>query len=92
MREIGVRDLKKTLSEVLHRVDAGEPIRVTRRGRPVADIVPAAARPGEVQLRRLLAEGRLALPTRKHPPRPPRLARATRSATAIVLAEREAER
>ena len=92
MREIGVRDLKKTLSEVLHRVDAGEPIRVTRRGRPVADIVPATARPGEERLRGLVADGRLALPARKRPARPPRLARAERSATSIVLAEREEAR
>jgi prevent-host-death family protein len=92
MREIGVRDLKKSLSEVLHRVDAGEPVRVTRRGRPVADILPSTARPVEERLRVLVAGGRLTLPAGKRPARAPRLVRGKRSATAIVLAEREEER
>jgi prevent-host-death family protein len=38
--EIGVRDLKATLSAVLQRAAAGEIITVTDRGRPVATLGP----------------------------------------------------
>ena len=41
--DIGVRDLKQHLSEHLRRVAAGEVIRVTDRGVPVALITPIAA-------------------------------------------------
>jgi prevent-host-death family protein len=41
MREIGVRDLKRALSETLRAVERGEQVRVTVRGRAIADIVPA---------------------------------------------------
>jgi prevent-host-death family protein len=44
MREIGVRELKATLSEVLRHVARGESVRVKVRDRPVADIVPVARR------------------------------------------------
>ena len=92
MDEIGIRELKASLSAVLRRVSAGEQVRVTVRGRPVADIVPAGAAPAGDRIRSLIAEGRLVPPARGRPVRPPRLARAKRSATALVLDEREAER
>jgi prevent-host-death family protein len=93
MREIGIRELKASLSGVLGRVESGEPIRVTKRGRPVADIVPATAgRRSDERLRALASDGRVTLPTRPLPGRAPRLARAERSASAIVLAERDEER
>jgi prevent-host-death family protein len=91
MREIGVRQLKQSLSETLRAVGRGEQVRVTLRGRPVADIVPARAASDD-RLRALVAEGRVVPPARARPPRPPKLARAERSASALVLAEREAER
>jgi hypothetical protein len=43
-------------------------------------------------LDRLVAEGRLASPARARPQRAPRVVQASRSASALVLAEREAER
>ena len=43
MREIGVRDLKRSLSETLRAVERGEQVRVTVRGRAIADIVPTGA-------------------------------------------------
>jgi prevent-host-death family protein len=92
MDEIGVRELKATLSGVLRRVSRGEQVRVTVRGRPVADIVPAGASPGDEALRALVARGRVVPPARARPTRPPRLARAGRSASELVLAEREDER
>jgi prevent-host-death family protein len=92
MREIGVRELKQSLSEVLRSVRSGEHVRVTLRGRPIADILPAGAARGDDRLRQLVADGRLVPPARARPERAPRLANATRSASTLVLAERDAER
>jgi prevent-host-death family protein len=92
MQEIGVRELKATLSAVLRRVSRGDQVRVTMRGRAVADIVPAGVSDRHDPLRALIAQGRVVPPARPRPERPPRIARAERSASALVLAEREAER
>jgi prevent-host-death family protein len=92
MREIGVRELKARLSETLRVVARGERVRVTVRGQPVADIVPAGAVGTDDRLRALIAEGRLVPPARSKPERAPPLARTSRSASALVLAERDAER
>ncbi|MEJ7824337.1 MAG: type II toxin-antitoxin system prevent-host-death family antitoxin [Solirubrobacteraceae bacterium] len=92
MREIGVRELKGSLSETLRAVGRGEQVRVTVRGRPVADIVPAGARAGDDPLRTLVSEGRLVPPARARPRRAPTPATARRSASELVIAEREAER
>lgn len=91
MREIGVRELKQTLSETLRAVGRGEQIRVTLRGRPIADIVPAGIA-GDDRLRELVAAGRVVPPSRSRPARAPRLATARTSASALVLSERDAER
>jgi prevent-host-death family protein len=93
MREIGVRDLKAQLSSVLREVEEGETVRVTSRGRPVADIVPMGPALPDDPMETLIAEGRITPPSRpkpKGPPPPPR--KTGRSASAIVLAEREEER
>lgn len=92
MREIGVRELKTTLSQTLRAVARGQQVRVTVRGRPVADIVPAGASVEDDSLRRLVAEGRLTRHTRARAERPPRLVKTRISASSLVLAEREAER
>jgi prevent-host-death family protein len=92
MREIGVRELKQSLSETLRAVGRGEQIRVTVRGRPVADIVPAGAAAGDHRLRELVAAGRVVPPARTRPRRAPRPVKARRSASALVLSERDAER
>ena len=91
MREIGVRELKQTLSETLRAVGRGEQIRVTIRGRPIADIVPAGVA-GDDRLRELVAAGRVVPPSRSRPKRAPRLATGRTSASALVLSERDAER
>ncbi|MGI8622589.1 MAG: type II toxin-antitoxin system Phd/YefM family antitoxin [Solirubrobacteraceae bacterium] len=44
MREIPQRELRNNVSAVLREVEAGRRLRVTVRGRPVADIVPVTAR------------------------------------------------
>ncbi|HEY4377337.1 MAG TPA: type II toxin-antitoxin system prevent-host-death family antitoxin [Acidimicrobiales bacterium] len=41
--EVGVRELKNDLSRYLDRVADGEELTVTRRGRPVARLLPADA-------------------------------------------------
>jgi prevent-host-death family protein len=92
MREVGVRELKARLSEALREVERGGQLRVTVHGRPVADIVPAGAARDDDRLRSLAAAGRLTLPARARPLRAPRLARASRPASALVLADRDAER
>jgi len=92
MREIGVRELKGSLSEILRAVAGGQQVRVTRRGRPVADLVPAAAAADDDRMRELVADGRVTPPARARPRRAPRLAKARRSASSLVLAERDAER
>lgn len=100
MREIGVRELRATLSKVLRRVDKGERFRVTVRGRPVADLVPAVPaeaaeatnRYGE-RMSQLIAEGRVTPASRSGPlPEGPPPHYTGKSATAIILAEREEER
>lgn len=92
MREIGVRELKTTLSQTLRAVSRGQRVRVTVRGRPVADIVPYGALAPEDRLGQLVAEGRLLAPVRARPKRAPRLVEASRSASSLVLSERDAER
>lgn len=92
MREIGVRELKQSLSKTLRAVGQGEQVRVTVRGRPLADIVPAGAAAGDDRLRELVADGRLVPPARARPTKPPRPAKAAPSASSLVLSERDAER
>ena len=43
--DIPARDLRNDVSGVLRRVEAGERLRVTVSGRPVAELVPLTRRP-----------------------------------------------
>ena len=54
LHQVGIRELKDTLSAVLHRVQEGEPIEVTDNGRPIVRMVPI--RPTSAT-ERLAAEG-----------------------------------
>jgi prevent-host-death family protein len=45
MPDIPARDLRNDVSAVLRRVEAGERLRVTVSGRPVAELVPLPRRP-----------------------------------------------
>ncbi len=92
MREIGVRELKRSLSATLRAVARGEQVRVTLRGAPVADIVPAGAPVADDRLRELVAAGRVVPPARARPRRAPKLAEPRRSASALVLSERDSAR
>jgi prevent-host-death family protein len=92
MLEIGVRELKAGLSRMLRKVEEGEQIKVTVRGRHVADIVPAGSPRGSERMQRLVAEGKVTPAARPRPRYAPRPLRTGRSASAIVLAERDEER
>jgi len=56
MTTVGIRQLRQNASVYLRRVEAGETIQITTRGRPVALWVPLPASGG---VARLKAEGRL---------------------------------
>ncbi|MGH9057138.1 MAG: type II toxin-antitoxin system Phd/YefM family antitoxin [Acidimicrobiales bacterium] len=92
MREIGIRELKQSLSEILRAVGRGDHIRVTNRGQPLADIVPAGASSGGDALRQLIVQGRVVPPGRARPARAPRLLRSSQSASSLVLVERDQQR
>lgn len=92
MREMGVRELKRTLSETLRAVAGGEAIRVTSRGRALADIVPAGAPASDDRLRELILDRRVVPPARGRPARAPRLVTSSRLASELVLVERDDER
>ena len=51
MKTIGVRDLRQNASSVLRRVERGDTVQVTDRGRPVALITPLRARDALEELR-----------------------------------------
>lgn len=46
MRQVGAFEAKTHLSDLLAAVEAGEEITITRRGRPVARLVPVAPAAG----------------------------------------------
>jgi prevent-host-death family protein len=56
MTRIGVRELRQRASEYLRRVEAGETIEVTDRGRPVALLTPI---PDVPPIERLRASGEI---------------------------------
>jgi prevent-host-death family protein len=51
MTTVGVRELRQRASELLRRVEQGETIEVTDRGRPVAVLAPIPDRGGLAELR-----------------------------------------
>ena len=59
MARVGVRELRQRASELLRRVEAGETIEVTDRGRPVALLTPV---PEAGPLERLRAAGEVTSP------------------------------
>jgi len=44
MTEIAARELRNRTADVLRRVEAGEQVTITSRGRPVAELIPVRAR------------------------------------------------
>ena len=41
MKKVPVRELQREIRAILNRVESGESVEITRRGRPVARLVPA---------------------------------------------------
>jgi prevent-host-death family protein len=65
---VGIRELKNGISQIIERVEAGEPITVTRRGKPVARIVSTETPP---HLAMMIADGTVRPGTRsRHLPKP----------------------
>lgn len=91
MVEVGAREFKNALSAYLRRVSNGEHVRVTLRGKPVADLVPAGRPIGEDRRRRLIAEGTLTPASAPKPDRRPRLVQPLPGPTPseLILAERK---
>jgi prevent-host-death family protein len=56
MATVGVRELRQRASELLRRVEAGETIQVTDRGRPIAVLAPL---PDRSPIERLITAGDL---------------------------------
>ena len=54
MADIPARELRNDVSSVLRRVEAGERLRVTVNGRPVAELVPLRRRPSSIGWEELL--------------------------------------
>lgn len=54
MTQVGIAELKARLSEYLARVQNGEDILVTDRGRPVARLIPPVVRTADEESSRLL--------------------------------------
>ena len=65
MERIGVRELNQDTSRVLERVQGGETIEITDRGRPVARLVPVGD--NATALTRLVASGRAVAPVSTGP-------------------------
>lgn len=91
MLEIGVRELKRDLSAYLERAANGEAIRITKRGKPLADLTAATvAAPSRME--QMIAAGRVT--PAKRPwgsvPLPP-AARFTADPLADLLADRDDE-
>jgi prevent-host-death family protein len=59
VREVGIKELKRDASAIVHAVEAGETIVITRRGTPVARMGPVVA---PVRVRRLVDQGLMSWP------------------------------
>jgi prevent-host-death family protein len=68
---IGIGELRQNLSRYLRRVENGERLLVTDRNRPVAELGPPPST--GAALDRLIAEGRVARPSRRGLPGPLRM-------------------
>ncbi|MBV9063665.1 MAG: type II toxin-antitoxin system Phd/YefM family antitoxin [Alphaproteobacteria bacterium] len=53
MGDISIAEAKAHLSELLDRVEAGQTVRITRRGKPVARLVPEAKKKKRIDVEAL---------------------------------------
>lgn len=89
MTQVAVRTLNQDTAGVLARVKRGETVEITERGVVIAMIVPAEASPAA----RLIATGRLRMPTISGPlPRPRGPVRTTHESGELLSEMRAEER
>jgi prevent-host-death family protein len=87
--QAGIRELKTHLSAYLRRVEAGEPVTITRRGRPIGRIVPLD-RPIESRLEALQQAGMIAWSgERLSPLAPVAQAQGKQTVAQLLLEDRE---
>jgi prevent-host-death family protein len=83
--EAGIRDLRDHLSRYLERVQAGEELTVTDRGRPIARLVPME---GPHTFDRLVAEGLVTPAVSRRRYRPTKRSAATGPVSELVTEQR----
>jgi prevent-host-death family protein len=89
MEQIPIRVLNQNTADVLRRVERGETVEITNRGKPIARIVPATR--GELD--DLIAAGRMIPATITGPiPMPTHTAKPGSDAGALLSALRDEER
>ena len=86
-KKVKIAELKSHLSEHLRAVKRGDTFTVMERDTPIAYLVPCAAGPGKLKVRR--AKGKYASPAKVPLPRPLRI---KTDIVALLLEERQAER
>jgi len=84
MTEVGIRELRNHLSQYLERVEHGEEVVVTDRGRAVARVLPVS---GERTIDRLIREGKVT-PARRPARSVPKRVKATGSVSELVAEQR----
>ena len=84
MTEVGVRELRNNLSRYLDRIQKGEEVVVTDRGRAIARVLPIT---GERTIDRLIREGKVT-PAAEGVRHLPKRAKATGSVSKLVGEQR----
>ena len=87
MRKVRIADLKTHISEHLRAVRRGDSFTVMDRDTPIAYLVPYAAGPGKLKVRR--AKGKYSSPSKVPLPRPSRI---KTDVVALLLEERQVDR
>jgi len=87
--EVGVRELRESLSAWLDRAAAGEEVIVTERGKPKARLSPLQT--DEDIIARLVREGRATAPTRARQALPPVISVEGSPVTDALLEQRRAK-
>jgi prevent-host-death family protein len=93
--DVSIRELKNRLSEYLRRVQAGEPLYITARGRRVARVLPepaGTAKPVAAAVECLDAQPWVEVPTRSGKPKgaakPLKWPRGEKTLSELILEER----
>jgi prevent-host-death family protein len=84
MTEVGIRELRNRLSQYLERIQAGEEVVITDRGRAVARMVPLT---GERTIDRLIREGKV-IPAKRRERTLPKRIKAKGSVSDLVADQR----